>query len=171
MHFFLTEEREAACLCPLSRSDHHIHPTSILSSLSPYPTIPITTMQTQVGRLNTYHGAKRKLLGNNAGAAPPAWKMNQQAISKRTPPGSKILLSNLPMDVTEHEIDVSSKLTCISRCMRIVTGPCTVLGSIRKDDWTHQESIPLLQPERKLEGDGTSRVPSYGRCTYGAAEV
>ncbi|KAH8101192.1 hypothetical protein BXZ70DRAFT_934862 [Cristinia sonorae] len=64
-------------------------------------------MQAQVGRLNHYHGPKRQLLGNTQGAAAPAWKINQQQMmmQKRKPVvGSKILLSELPVDVSEMEV-------------------------------------------------------------------
>ncbi|KAJ7927588.1 hypothetical protein B0H13DRAFT_2229283 [Mycena leptocephala] len=62
-------------------------------------------------RLNAFHGAKRQLLGNHAGQAPPAWRaagpstgpysaVNGQARGRQVPTeqGSKIFLSRLPMD-------------------------------------------------------------------------
>ncbi|EMD35439.1 hypothetical protein CERSUDRAFT_116201 [Gelatoporia subvermispora B] len=69
-------------------------------------------VQPQHARLNTYHGTKRQLLGNQAGQAPPAWRVNQTAQAKKAvgssavDSGSKILLSRLPLDVSEDEVQV-----------------------------------------------------------------
>ncbi|OCH85767.1 hypothetical protein OBBRIDRAFT_797835 [Obba rivulosa] len=66
----------------------------------------------QHARLNTYHGPKRQLLGNQAGHAAPAWRVNQVAQAKKpggpstVDPGSRILLSRLPLDVSESEVQV-----------------------------------------------------------------
>ncbi|KLO09011.1 hypothetical protein SCHPADRAFT_908142 [Schizopora paradoxa] len=58
------------------------------------------------GRINSYHSAKSQLVGHAAARQPPAWKATNQGgagpSSKET--GSKILLSNLPPDVSEDEI-------------------------------------------------------------------
>lgn len=78
-------------------------------------------MQAQIGRLNHYHNTKRHLVGNHAGSAAPAWKVNQQMMHKKgsgSAPGSKILLSNLPYDVTE-EINVSYLLDGVLRVQSI----------------------------------------------------
>ncbi|OSX61079.1 hypothetical protein POSPLADRAFT_1074812 [Postia placenta MAD-698-R-SB12] len=67
--------------------------------------------QPQYARLNAYHGPKRKLLGIQAAHAPPAWR-GSAAAGKRpaVPPppekGSKILLSQLPVDVGENEVEI-----------------------------------------------------------------
>lgn len=64
-------------------------------------------------RLNSHHGAKRQLLGNPAANVAPAWKMNAQAKEKekqRLQDGSKILLSRLPADVRELEVEVSDNI-------------------------------------------------------------
>ena len=77
-------------------------------------------MHAQVGRFNYYHGQKRQLLGHSAGAAAPAWKTNQQLVQRKAAqlPGSKILMSNLPADVNEVEIDVSTVLVSyIFQCL------------------------------------------------------
>ncbi|PSR73983.1 hypothetical protein PHLCEN_2v10214 [Hermanssonia centrifuga] len=58
-------------------------------------------------RYNSYHGQKRQLLGSHAGNAAPAWKVNQQArkaSGSQELLGSKILLSRLPTDVGEDEV-------------------------------------------------------------------
>ncbi|KAF8068715.1 hypothetical protein FPV67DRAFT_1607313 [Lyophyllum atratum] len=62
-------------------------------------------------RLNTFHGPKRQLLGNQAGHAAPAWKTNvppqtsggkgKQVMDQ----GSKIFLTRLPVDVGETEVE------------------------------------------------------------------
>ncbi|KAJ7683033.1 hypothetical protein B0H17DRAFT_942367 [Mycena rosella] len=75
-------------------------------------------------RLNAFHGAKRQLLGNQAGFAPPAWRTagpavgayatgGMQAKGKQvaTEGGSKIFLSRLPMDVGETEVEELFKKT------------------------------------------------------------
>lgn len=73
------------------------------------------------GRLNAYHGPKKTMLGNNAGRAAPAWRANiipadtKPAAQKNATAfkfanggeaGSKALLTNLPHDVREAEIEV-----------------------------------------------------------------
>ncbi|CCL99207.1 uncharacterized protein FIBRA_01222 [Fibroporia radiculosa] len=65
----------------------------------------------QYARLNAYHGAKRHLLGNQAGNAPPAWRDAVQGkkthgAANALDKGSKILLSKLPLDVGENEVEI-----------------------------------------------------------------
>ncbi|KAI9438596.1 hypothetical protein H4582DRAFT_184044 [Lactarius indigo] len=80
--------------------------------------------QTRAGsaRLNAYHGTKRQLTGTSAGQVAPAWRSTNGAAAANgsTSPlskkaalqrGSKILLSNLPMDVAESEIEELFKRT------------------------------------------------------------
>lgn len=60
-------------------------------------------------RLNAYHGTKRQLIGTTASQVAPAWKTSSgtSPLSKKAlQRGSKILLSNLPMDVAEAEVEV-----------------------------------------------------------------
>ena len=79
--------------------------------------------QTRAGsaRLNAYHGTKRQLVGTTASHVAPAWRTSNgigkaAAVNGNTLPlskkalqrGSKILLSNLPMDVAETEIEVGT---------------------------------------------------------------
>ena len=82
-------------------------------------------MQTQYrplpyARLNSFHGPKRRLLGHNAGQAPPSWKSVAVApdqvgaaaglVSKGKivqEQGSRIFLSRLPVDVGEKDVEVS----------------------------------------------------------------
>lgn len=56
-------------------------------------------------RIANYHSSKRHLLGNQAGQVPPAWRDQKQKEQ-----GSKILLSRLPPDVGELEIEESTHL-------------------------------------------------------------
>ncbi|KAK0489633.1 hypothetical protein EDD18DRAFT_1081211 [Armillaria luteobubalina] len=70
--------------------------------------------QSSYTRYNTFHTPKQQVLGNNAGHAPPAWRVagssgahasigkGKQAASQA---GSKILLSRLPVDVSEKEVE------------------------------------------------------------------
>ncbi|KAF9239883.1 hypothetical protein BU15DRAFT_87883 [Melanogaster broomeanus] len=53
-------------------------------------------------RIATYHNAKSQLLGNQAGQVPPAWRDQKPNIKEQ---GSKILLSRLPPDVGEVEVE------------------------------------------------------------------
>jgi len=63
---------------------------------------------------NSHHSAKRQLLGNPAANIAPAWKLNAQAKEKqKLQEESKILLSRLPADVGDTEVEVS---TSISGC-------------------------------------------------------
>lgn len=72
-------------------------------------------------RLNAYYGTKRQLVGTTASQVAPAWRTSNgtggpaatngstSPLSKKTlQRGSKILLSNLPMDVAEAEVEVST---------------------------------------------------------------
>ncbi|TFK46865.1 hypothetical protein OE88DRAFT_1687269 [Heliocybe sulcata] len=63
-------------------------------------------------RYNTYHGPKARVLGNTANHIPPAWRANNAVSLPTGPsakvqaqPGSKIFISNLPMDVSEKEVE------------------------------------------------------------------
>lgn len=63
-------------------------------------------------RLHTYHSSKKQLLGNQT-HAPPAWRTAPGATKKAAAgpaaaavKGSKILLSQLPIDVAENEVEV-----------------------------------------------------------------
>ena len=73
-------------------------------------------------RYNNYHGPKRQLVGNHAGHVPPAWRVGNPVTGAqvgagghpvkggaRVDAGSKIFLSQLPVDVGEVEIDVSAQ--------------------------------------------------------------
>ena len=80
--------------------------------------------QTRTGsaRLNVYHGTKRQLIGTSASQVAPAWRTSngtggpaangsKSPLSKKAlQRGSKMLLSNLPMDVAETEVEVSIQL-------------------------------------------------------------
>ncbi|KAL1946207.1 hypothetical protein VTO73DRAFT_15334 [Trametes versicolor] len=57
----------------------------------------------QSSRLNTYHTPKQRILGNPSAHPAPAWRPNARAAN--TDPGSKILLSRLPLDVEENEVE------------------------------------------------------------------
>ncbi|KAK0454051.1 uncharacterized protein EV420DRAFT_1556530 [Desarmillaria tabescens] len=70
--------------------------------------------QSSYSRYNTFHTQKQQVLGNNAGHVAPAWRgagssganasigKGKQAASQA---GSKILLSRLPVDVSEKEVE------------------------------------------------------------------
>jgi hypothetical protein len=65
------------------------------------------------GRINSYHGGKRQLLGSPAANVAPAWKANAQTKEKqKSHEESKILLSRLPMDVGDAEVEVSARPEC-----------------------------------------------------------
>jgi hypothetical protein len=69
--------------------------------------------------LKAYHGAKGAVLGNQSGRASPSWRGEQQAQRRASGPGasgahgapgaaggSKVLISNLPKDVRDGEVEV-----------------------------------------------------------------
>lgn len=60
------------------------------------------------GRINNYHSPKSQLVGHAASRQAPAWKASNipqgSAGPSQKDSGSKILLSNLPPDVSEDEI-------------------------------------------------------------------
>jgi hypothetical protein len=59
-------------------------------------------------RPNSHRGGKRQLLGSPAANVAPAWKGNAQAKEKqKLQEESKILLSRLPVDVGDTEVEVS----------------------------------------------------------------
>jgi hypothetical protein len=75
--------------------------------------------KTGSARLNAYYGTKRQLIGITASQVAPAWKTSNgtggpaatngsaSSLSKKfLQCGSKMLLSNLPMDVAEAEVEV-----------------------------------------------------------------
>ncbi|KIK52901.1 hypothetical protein GYMLUDRAFT_250880 [Collybiopsis luxurians FD-317 M1] len=66
-------------------------------------------------RINSYHGPKQRVLGNQAGNVAPAWRVNgSTSTALRHQPaasGSKILLSQLPLDVGEREVEELFKKT------------------------------------------------------------
>lgn len=62
------------------------------------------------GRNSTrnFHGQKKQLLNQQAGRAPPSWKQQQKTNAKGgNAKKSKILLSELPTDVSQDEVVVS----------------------------------------------------------------
>ncbi|KAG2139561.1 hypothetical protein BD769DRAFT_207114 [Suillus cothurnatus] len=68
----------------------------------------MSTRDRRHARITSYHGAKRNLLGNQAGNVPPAWRDSKDKQKER---GSKILLSRLPVDVGETEVEELFKKT------------------------------------------------------------
>ncbi|KAL0064430.1 hypothetical protein AAF712_008594 [Marasmius tenuissimus] len=71
---------------------------------------------TPYARYNSFHGPKQRVLGNSAANVPPAWRTPGQPgpvlSSSRSPLlGSKILLSQLPTDVGEKEVEELFKKT------------------------------------------------------------
>lgn len=63
-------------------------------------------------RPDSHRGGKRQLLGNPAANVAPAWKVNAQAKEKqKLQEESKILLSRLPVDVGDTEVEVSVGIT------------------------------------------------------------
>ena len=57
----------------------------------------------QHARYNNFHGPKKALIGHPARQVPPSWRPN----AAPPPPGSKILISRLPIDVGLQEVEVS----------------------------------------------------------------
>ncbi|OSD01408.1 hypothetical protein PYCCODRAFT_1468584 [Trametes coccinea BRFM310] len=58
-------------------------------------------------RLNNYHTHKQRVLGNPSTQPAPAWRPNAKAAPGSSADlGSKILISRLPLDVVENEVEV-----------------------------------------------------------------
>lgn len=108
--------------------------------------------QTRAGsaRLNAYHGAKRQLTGTSPGQVAPAWRTTNgaAAVNGSTSPlskkalqrGSKILLSNLPMDVAETEIEVRAVTLFIPSIV-----PSLLAGAIQENSGLNQGHVHHLQ--------------------------
>ncbi|EJF57379.1 hypothetical protein DICSQDRAFT_111837 [Dichomitus squalens LYAD-421 SS1] len=57
--------------------------------------------------MNTYRSPKQQILGNQATKPPPAWRSDARTASgSHSEGGSKILLSRLPADVEENEVEI-----------------------------------------------------------------
>jgi THO complex subunit 4 len=101
------------------------HPLTSTLSFSLLICLPrgLMSEQTKAGsaRLSAYHGAKRQLIGTSASQVAPAWRTSNATgspavtngstspLSKKAfQRGSKILLSNLPVDVAETEVEVGT---------------------------------------------------------------
>ncbi|KAI0332818.1 hypothetical protein GY45DRAFT_1245993 [Cubamyces sp. BRFM 1775] len=60
----------------------------------------------QSSRLNNYHTHKQKVLGNPSSHPAPAWKQNAKGASgSNAEVGSRIIISRLPLDVVENEVE------------------------------------------------------------------
>ncbi|KAI0631010.1 hypothetical protein C8Q77DRAFT_1062034 [Trametes polyzona] len=61
----------------------------------------------QSSRFNNYHTPKQRILGSQSAHPAPAWRPNARLASgSNQGPGSKILLSRLPLDVEQEEVEV-----------------------------------------------------------------
>ena len=96
------------------KDDHY--PQQPPSSCTDRPSVTksiLMQVQNRPVRFNGTVSSKRNLLGNRAGQAPPAWRNHGVAVPPRAAangkgkePGSKILLSKLPLDVGDKEVEV-----------------------------------------------------------------
>lgn len=81
-------------------------------------------------RLHYFHGPRQGVLGNQAGRVAPAWR-NQAGEREHPRPqaasalGSKILVSSLPSDVSEQEVQVC-------RCLANLNALLTLLKELFK---------------------------------------
>src|SRR5258708_11788904 len=108
--------------------------------------------RTRVGsaRLNAYHGTKQQLTGTSAGQVAPAWRTTNgaAAVNGSTSPlskkalqrGSKILLSNLPMDVAESECEVRALILFIPSIVSSV-----LAGAIQENSGPNKRDFHHLQ--------------------------
>ncbi len=108
--------------------------------------------QTRAGsaRLNAYHGTKRQLTGTSAAQIAPAWRttngvaaVNGSTLTlskKALQQGSKILLSNLPMDVAESEIEVRTLAFSIAYIV-----PLLLAGAFQENSGPNQGHVHHLQ--------------------------
>lgn len=83
-------------------------------------------------RSSLHRGGKRQLLGNPATIIAPAWKVNAQAKGEQWLQESRILLSRLPVDVGDAEVEVSNpcwlqlELTLLQELFKKTVGPVKV---------------------------------------------
>lgn len=137
--------------------------------------------QTRAGsaRLNAYHGTKRQLIGTSAGQVAPAWRTSNgtdgtAAINGKIAPlskkalqwGSKILLSNLPMDVAEAEVEVG-----IFSCFLPYIIPSLLVGAVQENGRSRKGHVYHLQQPRAIEGNGYSYFSPSNRCWCGTVKV
>ena len=108
-------------------------------------------------RIGNFHGQKRQLLGNQAGKAAPAWKTNLEK-QKAADPGSKILLSRLPIDVDEAEVEVSD---CNMALFFINLIPWS--GFVQENRWAAEGGVSHLQFTGKVKGHGCGFLSTFGR--------
>lgn len=100
-----------SCLAPASRPSSPLSPLLFKMQAHPAP-----------ARLHTYHSSKRQLVGAQT-HAPPAWRTAPGATKKAgagpaaaAAKGSKILLSQLPTDVAENEVEVRALPAFMQHC-------------------------------------------------------
>jgi hypothetical protein len=119
-------------------------------------TFPRTIMNGHpYARLNTFHGPKRQLLGNQAGHAAPSWRMNGMPTTGQglagkgknvMEQGSKIFLSRLPVDVEEKEVEVSMRAHASASPHFCST--TFILGAVQENNWAAEGVVPHIQLAR-----------------------
>jgi hypothetical protein len=134
--------------------------------------------QTRAGsaRLNAYHGTKRQLTGTSAGQVAPAWRTTNgaAAMNGSTSPlskkalqrGSKMLLSNLPMDVAESELEVRALTFFIPSIV-----PSLLAGAIQENSGPNQGDFHHLQQPRATKGNGSGHLSTRHGRRFGSVKV
>ena len=104
--------------------------------------LPISVMLNQ---------SKKHLLGNPAALVPPAWR--HQHTQRSEDSGSRILITKLPPDVAEPEIEVLNISSCKPATSTFLS------GALQKDSWSAQGLLYCIQLSRSLKGYGCRLVP------------
>lgn len=115
-------------------------------------------------RIHAYRTAKKAVIGAQAQGPSPAWKGGDRNGSgtPHTPrePGSKILISRLPPDVTLQEVSVGYKRPADSLGLTYLQPE----GSIQQDRRAHERGRVVLQRQGIAKGNGLGWFSErYGR--------
>lgn len=117
-------------------------------------------------RVPSGSSAKQQLLGSPAAKVAPAWKPNAQGVKDKgkLQEESKILLSRLPMDVGDTEVEVRAAWRFEQNCRLKLTSGVILLGPIQEDSRPSKGGFYHLQLARTIEGDGSDYVRATRGC-------
>jgi THO complex subunit 4 len=113
---------------------------------------------------------KRQFLGNRAGNVPPAWRETAPLANgkqKATEQGSKILLTNLPVDVGEKEVEVGE----IHSILEILVKDCHLQDLFTKTVGPLQDSFLIYNSSGKSKGMAIVSFQRAGDAAVAREEV
>ncbi|KAL1695791.1 hypothetical protein GGG16DRAFT_108962 [Schizophyllum commune] len=110
----------------------------------------------QHARYNNFHGPKKALIGHPARQVPPSWRPN----AAPPPPGSKILISRLPIDVGLQEVE---------ELFRKTVGPLRDVFLVYNSQG-HSKGMAIVAFQRK--GDAAvARAKYHGKVVDGRRPI